>query len=178
MKEMDTTRDDLSALDRGLAQLGTLVESVQPADLDRPTPCDDWTVRDLLRHVVQGPANFATTVRGGSPDWSSSSELPEDWSSTFTSHAEDLRAAWTQHPDTEPGPDFQTAELAVHAWDLATALDKDTGALDPTVAERGWEVMSAALTPENRGDAFEPARQAPQDADPYQRLAAFAGRKV
>ena len=175
---MDTTREDLSALDRGLTQLGSLVESVQPTDLDRPTPCTDWTVRELVSHVVQGPANFATTVRGGSPDWSAGSELPEDWAATFASHAEDLRTAWTQHPDTEPGPDFQTAELAVHAWDLATALGRDSSELDPRVAERGWDVMSAALTPENRGKAFEPARDAPQDADPYQRLAAFAGREV
>jgi uncharacterized protein (TIGR03083 family) len=175
---MDTTREDLSALDRGLTQLGTLVESVQPADLDRPTPCDHWTVRELLGHVLQGPANFATSVRGGKPDWSAGAELPDDWAANFASHADDLRDAWGENPDKEPGPDFQTGELAVHAWDLATALGKDSAELDPTVAERGWAVMSAALTPENRGKAFEPAREAPQDADPYQRLAAFAGRKV
>ncbi|MGA8977703.1 MAG: maleylpyruvate isomerase family mycothiol-dependent enzyme [Pedococcus sp.] len=175
---MDTSRDDLSTLDRGLTQLGALVGAVQPNDLDRSTPCTDWTVRDLLGHVVQGPANFALSVRGGSPDWSAGAELPEDWAAAFTAHADDLREAWTQHPETEPGPDFQTAELAVHAWDLATALGRDPAELDPEVAERGFATMSQALTPERRGTAFQPERDAPQDADPYQRLAAFAGRTV
>jgi uncharacterized protein (TIGR03083 family) len=175
---MDTTRDDLSALDRGLAQLGTLVQSVQPSDLDRPTPCRDWTVRELLAHVVQGPANFATSVRGGEPDWSKGADLPDDFAATYATNAEDLRAAWTDSPDHEPGPGFQTGELAVHAWDLATALDRDVDQLDPQVAQHGYDVMSVALTPENRGAAFQPAREAPQDAGPYARLAAFAGRKV
>jgi uncharacterized protein (TIGR03083 family) len=175
---MDTTRDDLSALDRGLTQLGTLVGSVQPADLDRPTPCTNWSVRELLAHVVQGPASFAASVRGGDPDWSAGSELPDDWSATFAAHADDLRAAWTENADKEPGPDFQTAELAVHSWDLATALGRDIGSLDPVVAERGWDIMSVALTPENRGKVFQPEREAPDGAGPYERLAAFAGRKV
>lgn len=175
---MDTSRDDLSTLDRGLTQLGSLVESVQPADLDRPTPCSDWTVRELLGHVVQGPANFATSVRGGKPDWSAGSELPEDWADTFRTHADDLRAAWDENPDAQGGAGFQTAELAVHAWDLATALGKDSGELDAGVAEAGYATMSQALTPEARGQAFRPEQDAPEDAGPYERLAAFAGRSV
>lgn len=175
---MDTSREDLSTLDRGLTQLGSLVEAVGPTDLDRPTPCQDWTVKELLGHVVQGPANFAASVRGESPDWAAGSELPDDWSATFRKHADDLREAWTQHPDNEAGPGFQTAELAVHAWDLSTALGKDPDDLDPAVAEAGFATMSAALTPEGRGDAFAPEQDAPPDADAYQRLAAFAGRAV
>ncbi len=175
---MDTTREDLSALDRGLTQLGTLVQSVQPDDLDRQTPCEDWTVRELLAHVVQGPANFAASVRGGEPDWSKGGDLPDDWATVFATNADDLRAAWTDNPDNQPGPDFQTGELAVHAWDLSTALGKDSADLDPTVAERGYDAMSGALTPENRGKVFKPEQDAPQDAGPYERLAAFAGRTV
>ena len=175
---MDTSRDDLAALDRGLTQLGSLVESVQPADLDRPTPCTDWTVRDLLGHVVQGPANFATSVRGGEVDWSAASPLPDDWADAFASHADDLRAAWAQNPDAEGGAGFQVAELAVHSWDLATALGKDSGELDAGVAESAYATMSQALTPDRRGAAFGPEQDAPDDAGAYERLAAFAGRSI
>ena len=40
---MDTT----SPLARGLDQLGRLLAAVTPDDVDRPTPCAEWTVADL-----------------------------------------------------------------------------------------------------------------------------------
>jgi hypothetical protein len=55
-------------------------------------------------------------------------------------------------------------------------LHASTGALDPQVAERGLAFMEANLTQENRGPAFGPSQPAPEGADAYQRVAAFAGR--
>jgi hypothetical protein len=46
------------------------------------------------------------------------------------------------------------------------------------VAERGLAFMRANLTPDNRGAAFGPEQTAPDDADAYQQIAAFAGRQV
>jgi hypothetical protein len=70
------------------------------------------------------------------------------------------------------------AELAVHAYDLATALGRSTTDLDPEVAEAGYAFMSSSMTDDMRGDAFGPEQPAPPDADAYQRIAAFAGRPV
>ncbi len=50
--------------------------------------------------------------------------------------------------------------------------------LDPAVAERGYAFMSNALKPEMRAGAFGPEQPAPDHADPYQQIAAFAGRDV
>ena len=84
--------------------------------------------------------------------------------------------------DAAPAPplpvDWQCAELAVHTWDLATALGRSSGDLDAEVAERGLAFMRASLTEDNRGPAFGPERPAPDGADAYQRIAAFAGRSV
>jgi hypothetical protein len=38
--------------------------------------------------------------------------------------------------------------------------------------------MSAVMKPEMRGDAFGPERAAPDGASAYERIAAFAGRRV
>ena len=38
--------------------------------------------------------------------------------------------------------------------------------------------MQQMLTPDNRGRAFAPEQEAPEGADPYERLAAYAGREV
>ena len=74
------------------------------------------------------------------------------------------------------GPDWQTAEFAVHAWDLAHALGRSTGELDPEVAEQGLAFMKANLRDEMRGEAFGPEQPAPTGGDAYDAIAAFAGR--
>ena len=100
------------------------------------------------------------------------------WTAQFRSAADDLIHHWHQLGEAaDPGQaDWQTAEMAVHAWDVARATGQATGRFDPEVAERGLGFMSHALTTDNRGEAFGPQREAPADVGPYERLAAFAGR--
>jgi hypothetical protein len=66
----------------------------------------------------------------------------------------------------------------VHTWDLAAALGRSTGELDPKVAARGLAFMHANLSQDNRSPAFAPEQPAPPGADAYQRIAAFAGRSL
>ncbi len=40
--------------EHALEATGRLVEGVKPDQLDDPTPCDGWNVRELLNHVVSG----------------------------------------------------------------------------------------------------------------------------
>jgi uncharacterized protein (TIGR03086 family) len=173
--------DDLAVLRRALEQLTALLGGVRPEALGDRTPCTAWTVQDLVDHVVIAPANFARMVRGESIDWSAPTpSAGTDAARAFQSHAEDLLRAWHDH-DGSPGPaglDWQCAEFAVHTWDLATALGRPTGDLDPKVAERGFAFMHANLTLDNRGPVFGPEQPAPEGADAYQRIAAFAGRSV
>ena len=101
-----------------------------------------------------------------------------DPAAAFRAQAEDLLGAWRDHsgPVEDAGLDWQCAELAVHTWDLATAVHAPTSGLDPEVAERGLAFMSQGLTPDNRGGAFGAEVEVPADAPVYDRLAAFAGR--
>ena len=165
-------------LARGLDQLESLVRSVGHDDQGRPTPCSDWTVSDLVDHVVQTPWKFATMVRGEQVDWAAPTPHVDDPVATYRENAQALRAAWAENPDAQPGADWQCAEIAVHTWDLATALGRSTDTLDPEVAERGRAFMVASLNDDNRSPAFGPERQAPDEADAYTRIAAFAGRTV
>jgi uncharacterized protein (TIGR03083 family) len=165
-------------LARGLDQLETLLRSVRPDDRGRPTPCSDWTVSDLVDHVVQAPRKFATTVRGGQVDWAAATPHADDPVTAYRENAQDLRAALAEHPDSQPGPDWHCAEIAVHTWDLATALGRSTDTFDPEVAERGRAFMLASLNDDNRFAAFGPEMPAPENADAYTRIAAFAGRAV
>ena len=168
----------IQVLARGLDQLETLLRSVREEDLGRPTPCSDWTVADLVDHVIQGPSRFATMVRGEQVDWSAPVPHADDPLAAYQENAQALRAALAEHPDAQPGADWQCAEIAVHTWDLATALGRSTETFDPEVAERGRAFMVASLNDENRDPAFRPEMPAPEGADSYARIAAFAGRTV
>jgi uncharacterized protein (TIGR03086 family) len=174
-----SANDDAAVLRRALDQLEGLLEGVPAGASSGPTPCTDWTVGDLVDHVVDGPAKFARMLRGEPVDWSATPVAGEQPAPRFRANADDLLAAWRGAGADVPVPvDWQCAELAVHTWDLATALGSSTAGLDPEPAERGLAFMRASLTDENRSPAFGPERPAPDDADPYRRLAAFAGRSV
>ncbi len=170
----------LVALARALDQVGDLLVHVRSDQLDRQTPCSDWTLGQLADHVVAGPAKFAEMLRGEQPDWAAGPpHLEGGWASAFRSSADDLMHLW--HRGAAPDgsdPDWQTAEFAVHAWDLARALGRSTKELDPVVAERGLAFMRANLRAEIRGEAFGPEQPAPADGDAYDAIAAFAGRVV
>jgi uncharacterized protein (TIGR03086 family) len=175
------TADDTAVLRRALDQLAALLEDVPRGALGNGTPCEQWSVQDLVDHVVASPANFAHMVRGEPIDWSAPTpSAGDDPPASFRVHAEDLLRAWHES-DGGGGQlslDWLCAEFAVHAWDLATALGRPTTDLDQEVAERGLAFMRANLTEDNRGSAFGPEQPAPDDVDAYQRAAAFAGRAV
>lgn len=176
---MSSPNDSVVVLNRALDQLGDVLSAVHRDQLSRPTPCADWDVSQLIGHVVAAPGHFLEMLRGGQPDWSAGPEPATDgWTAQFRSAADDLIHYWHQQGENaDPGQvDWQTAEMAVHAWDLARATGQSTD-LDPEVAQRGLAFMSAGLTPENRSPAFALEVSVPDDAPVYDRLAAWAGRK-
>lgn len=171
--------DTLRILARALDQAGDVLDRVHPEMLERPTPCEQWNVGELADHLVDTPRQFLTMMHGETPDWGAAPpHLTEGWGPTFRLAADDLIHEWHQRSGDGPVPPaMQVAEIAVHTWDLATALGTPTGSLDPEVASTGLAFMRANLTTDNRGTAFEPEQQAPESAGAYERLAAFAGRR-
>lgn len=167
-------------LSRALDQAGDVLAAVHPDQLGLPTPCGGWDVAHLVGHLVAAPVHFLQMARGEDVDWSAGPEPAEtNGAAEFRSNADDLLHHWHQVGDeADAGQvDWQTAEVAIHTWDVARAT-RQSPDLDPEVAERALALMSAMLTPENRGHAFGPPVPVPDDAPAYDRLAAYAGRDV
>lgn len=164
-------------LARALDQAAGVLSAIPADALSRGTPCNDWDVAGLVAHVVAAPRNFVTMSRGGQPDWCAAPPLPEDWTAEFRAAADDLLRMWHEAGESASpqAVDWQTAEFAVHTWDLARATGQSTD-LDNQVAQQGLDFMSEALTPDNRGEAFAPAVDLREAAPVSDRLAAFAGR--
>jgi uncharacterized protein (TIGR03086 family) len=175
-----TTTEALRVLIHALDQAGDVLDHVHADDVGNPTPCDEWDVGALADHLVQAPQNFLVMMRGDQPDWSAPTpHLTERWAASYRVHADDLIHAWHMLDGDPPVPaSWQVAELAVHTWDLATAIGFPLDRLDPEVAKVGIEFMRENMTPERRGHAFGEEVEAPADAGPYDALAAFAGRQV
>ncbi|MBO1756177.1 maleylpyruvate isomerase family mycothiol-dependent enzyme [Allobranchiibius sp. CTAmp26] len=161
-------------IDTALTQFGELVGSVD--DWQTQTPCEAWSIGELVDHVTGNTARFATMARGEEVDWSASPEVGTDRVAAFDAAAEELRAAWREGSPAPVG--MASGEYAVHTWDLATALGRSTADLDSSLAESGLEFVHGNLTDDSRGEVFGPEKPAPQDADAYGTLAAFAGRTV
>lgn len=168
----------LTVLSRALDQAVSVIGGVRESQLGDPTPCPDWDVGRLVAHLVAAPARFVEMSSGGQPDWSADQPVAlGEAASSFRANADELLATWRskgEGADTSMA-DWQTAEVAVHTWDLVQATGQDRD-LEPEVAERGMAFMSAGLTDENRRPAFGPEVQVPGDAPIYVRLAAVAGR--
>lgn len=167
----------MDVLTRALDQTEDVLSSIPADRLSDATPCAEWDVASLVAHVVVDPRNFITMSHGEQPDWSVMPPLPADWTAEFRSAAGDLVRMWREAGESASpeAMDWQTAEFAVHTWDLVRAIGLPRD-LDPEVAQRGLDFMSGALTPGNRGEAFGPEVPIGEDAPVYDRLAAFAGR--
>ena len=164
-------------LSRAIDQAGDVLASIHPDEWDRPTPCGDWSVRQLAAHLAVSPEHFLQQARGEEVDWVAEPDVTDgQWAGHFRNHGDDLLHHWHEQPDDQAAQaDWQSAELGVHTWDLVRALGRPVP-LDDEVAERGLAFMQLGLTDDNRGEAFGPEVEVGADASAYDRLAAFAGR--
>src|ERR1700749_4338771 len=119
--------EQVEVLARGLDQVTTLLATVSAEQRALRTSCPEWNVSDLADHLVQGTERFGDMVRGAEVDWSQPTpQLESGWSEAFSRAADELLQAWdgAGNRDVRAVPDWQSAEIAVHTWDLATALGR------------------------------------------------------
>ena len=185
-----TKGDDMDVL-RQLDELGPVlagvVGGISPAQLDRPTPCAEFTVRGVLEHMVGGATAFAAAFRAEEPP---AAAIPDDVLGAFgpalTSLVEAIRSPGALERDVAapfgevPGPTFArfvVLDGLVHGWDLATATGQAYEPPDALVAEV-TAFASEALPPLRDGETFAAPTDPPAAATPIERLAALTGRRV
>jgi uncharacterized protein (TIGR03083 family) len=166
------------ALQRALTQAAALLDTVTAEDLSKPTPCTEWTVRQLANHLIAQPRVFVTMLQGSPPGWNGREDYATQLGDELLSRGNVLINLWRAVEDSMLDPDWQAAEVAVHTWDLATALGRSTGDLDEPVAQRALVTMDRVLGPVRKGRAFGPPTRAPEGANAYEHLAAYAGINV
>lgn len=163
-----------------------VARAIRPEQLDDPTPCSEWSVQDLLEHLVGG-TRYLGAALGGEVTEELSPGTAEHFASGVAGCLDRLEdPASLEHRSLSPlGFEWSGAEAAagtfmdvlVHTWDLATATGQDPH-LDPALVEACIAIFLPD-TPE-RGRAaglVGPAIDVPADASPQDRLLAAMGRR-
>ena len=172
-----------------------VMQLARDADLDRPTPCEHWSVRDLVRHMVGCNRGLAAELEGHTSDrgvWDGL-DLGVDPRPHWDESARRVVAAFAARSPMSGGisvPGFGSVpvpravrmhalEYLVHAWDLGTAIDHK-----PELPEDACEdVLSITATwppghPEiwGPGAPFGHPVTVAQDAPASDRMLALLGR--
>ena len=164
------------------------VEGVADGAWGNPSPCEEWTARDIVRHVVDTTGMFFGFIDQPPPVTPSVDDEPvAAWHAARDAVQAGLAdpAIATAGYEGLFGPStfekgvgqFLSADLVVHNWDLSRATGQDES-LDPVeVAE-----LMAAMGPLDdilRGPgAFGPKIDPPPGADDQTKLLCFLGRNV
>ena len=178
---------DLALLDQAFAWTSARISAVAPADLDQPTPCSRWDLRELLTHTMATLTAFPDALGEGPAPEDLRPIGPSSWDRTIAEVAARSLAAWAR-PDamdatlempfaTLPAPIAISANLleaVVHGWDIGQATGEGVEIPEP-LAVPILAFARQAIGPDGRGDQF--AADLGLGDSPAEQLVAYLGRK-
>jgi uncharacterized protein (TIGR03086 family) len=181
----------LEAHRAAMTRFDQLVGRIGESGWGAPTPCTEWTVRDLLNHVVAEQLWELDLLAGRTiaevGDRYDGDLLGDDPAARWRKASDEATEA-VQRPGAlnrevylsrgpAPASEYMwemTLDLAVHGWDLARAIGAETP-IDAELAE-ALLAMFADQVP-GGPELFDPPVPVGPDADPPTRLIALLGRQ-
>lgn len=159
--------------------------AVADADPDAATPCTDWTVRDVVAHVLDTQRDFLLGHDVALPQRPPLDDLAAAWEehSTAVSTVLDQPGVAERSYDGYFGPttigetlaDFYGFDLVVHGWDVARAGARAWHVDDDEAAS--WRRTAEGWGPAIRAEGIcGPEVAVPDDASGWEQLLGFVGR--
>ncbi|WEV24339.1 TIGR03086 family metal-binding protein [Streptomyces sp. 71268] len=189
---------DIRKLDRtAVLETVRVLGQASARDWDRPTPCAEWTLRELVAHMAGQHHGFAAAATGGGADladWQPS-ELGDDPLATYCTAAEAVLHAFarpgvlsaefalpeistTRRFPASLAIGFHFLDYVVHGWDVARALGV-TLELDEETVRAAGAIAQRVPDDERRTDPealFKPALPARPDASALDLVLTSLGR--
>lgn len=168
--------------------LDTVIAAIPGDDWSRPSPCEGWSAREVLGHLIETQREF---LAGRGLDVGEAPDVGVDPAAAWRTHAD--RVAGLLSDDTtveEPydgffGPtttgetlqQFYVWDMLVHRWDVATAagLNAELSDAELDIIEPGASAFGDALYME--GICKPSVETGPQD-DKLTRVLAKLGRRA
>ncbi|MGY6658163.1 TIGR03086 family metal-binding protein [Amycolatopsis sp. TRM77291] len=183
--------DLLSLTTRAHRAAGTTIAGIGADDWDRSTPCAEWTVRDIVKHLIEG--HDSRTAQATGHPMKSRPSADDDLARSYDESSAEFLAAFDGEA-LEKTFDFGSfgklpgknalavlfVDTLTHHWDLDTALGREHH-WDDELAEAALKVASRypdVMPVRGPGGAFDHAVEAPPDAGPGARLIALLGRSA
>lgn len=172
-----------------------LVTRVEDAQLDDPTPCTEFAVRDLLRHIGNLAVGLQYTARkelgevtAAAPGSAGDQPLPDDWRERLPHQLADLAVAWSAPGawtgTTQAGGFALTGtegglvtldELVVHGWDLARATGQHYD-VDEESLRAVHDFLAGAVEEDGEQGIFGQIVHVGKDAPLLDQVVGLAGR--
>lgn len=158
-------------------------------DWDAATPDTEWSVRDLVRHVVEEQQWVPQLLAGRTVAQAKRhiEPLRDDLRAEWRLYSFAATEAWEESTldslvhlsyDRVPVADYlreQTSDVAIHAWDLARAVGAGES-LDDDLVAGVWTVFEPQRDTLAASGLYAPAVPIPDTAPLQDRLLALTGR--
>lgn len=177
-------------LAHALSSVGNVIAGVRHDQWSSPTPCTDWSVRDLVGHLVGMNLVFAALLTGDTPPERGIDRLGDDPIGAYHASSSALVAAFEQPgvlDRTFHGPlgaatgrdrlQIRLYDLLAHGWDLAQSTGQPIE-FPNDVVEQALTFARVQLSSQSSTGRFEPPTAIADDAPAIERLVAFLGRSV
>ena len=181
----------MDLIDEGYAWAGKCVAAVRPEDLTASTPCAEWTLRQLLNHMIGALTLHLDAAHGLPVDRSQADpdtdRIGADPASAFAALAARAARTWREPRVLDrtltlpmgPVPGSAVAmlhltEVVVHGWDVGRATGENP-TIPAELAEPALEFSRQFATEAHRGTAF--AAELALGDTPGEQLVAFLGRR-
>jgi uncharacterized protein (TIGR03086 family) len=153
-----------------------------------PTPCQDWSVRDLATHVVGTHRRVLCSVDGSEAaavdeaadltgEWLAARQAIEDALEDEATATTTVGGMFGEQPFESLVGRLLCSDTLIHTWDLARATGQDES-LDPTAVAQTGEFLAPIDEAIRRPGGFSAKIEPAAGADEQTRLLNFCGRAV
>jgi uncharacterized protein (TIGR03086 family) len=181
-------REHLESL---LTTVRSVIVGVSDDDIGASTPCTDWDVRTVVNHMLgtveaMRRVGAAEDLDPDDPWGTQGNQFHGEWRRDLSDLLAAYVEAWSR-PDAWEGEamggampkrtigDMGYAEVMLHGWDLAKGSGQDVE-YDAPAVEQALEVMARIGETGRQHTAFGPEVPVPDDAPPFDKVLAQAGR--
>ena len=164
------------------------VRAVTPDQWGAQSPCEQWTARDLVTHVVENHRGVIASVRDGESEplgadedpkqaWEDASRAIDEIAGDPVVEASELDGPAGKMSAGEIISRFVTMDLLVHTWDLARTVGADEH-LDEDAVGRAYEALKPVDAMIRQPNVFGPKLEPPRGADLQTEFLYFLGRRA
>jgi uncharacterized protein (TIGR03086 family) len=185
---MSEVSDRYATVARGFSER---LEAVPADRWSSPSPCTDWTAREVVVHVVNThrrvlssldksePAEIAPAATDGelSGAWGDAHRSISDALNDEARAGQTVGGAFGEQPFSQLVGRLLCADTLIHTWDLARAAGLDER-LDASAVAKTTEFLTPIDEAIRRPGGFAPKIEPKPGADAQTQLLNFAGRAV